>query len=128
MTDISSSTSTSSPLPIGPYSQVVPAGGFFFCSGQIGIGEDGTLIPGGVIAETVQALENIRIVLTSVKRTFADVVRVEVYLTDMKYFPLMNEQYAKAFKGVPRYPARITVGVSELPKNASVEIACIAVR
>lgn len=105
--------------PLGPYSPIVRAGDFLISSGQVGM-RDGDLVPGGVVEETRQAIENIRGLLEAEGASLDDVVKTTVYLRHMRDFPLMNEVYAELF-GDNR-PARSTVAVVELPAVALVEI------
>ncbi|MBV8489264.1 MAG: RidA family protein, partial [Candidatus Eremiobacteraeota bacterium] len=113
------------PAPIGPYSQAVRAGDELFCSGQIPIDpETGELVPGGVTVQAGQVLENLEAVLTAAGYTFADVVKTTIFLIDMNDFSAVNSMYEKAFGATK--PARSTVAVAALPKNARVEIDCIA--
>jgi 2-iminobutanoate/2-iminopropanoate deaminase len=105
--------------PIGPYSPVVRAGDLLAVSGQVGV-IDGRIIPGGVAAETRQALANLAEVLASVGAGLGDVVKTTVFLRHMRDFAIMNEVYADVF-GAHR-PARSTVAVVELPAVALVEI------
>ena len=113
------------PKAIGPYSQAVVAGDFVFCSGQIGHDpKTGEFVKGGVKEQTEQILKNLEQVLQAAGASLASVVSVNVYLRSMKDFGDMNEVYADAFGELK--PARATVGVSELPKNALVEMSCVA--
>lgn len=105
--------------PIGPYTPVVRAGDLLVVSGQVGL-KDGTMVPGGIAAETRQAIENIATLLAAEGASLADVVKTTVFLRHMRDFALMNEAYAEAF-GETR-PARSTVAVVELPAVALVEI------
>ncbi len=105
--------------PLGPYSPIVRAGDLLITSGQIGM-RDGELVPGGVIDETRQAIENLSALLQAEGSSLADVVKTTVFLRHMRDFPLMNEVYAEHF-GDNR-PARSTVAVVELPAVALVEI------
>jgi len=115
------------PAAIGPYSQAVVAGNMIYLSGQIGLEpKSGKLADGGIADETKQAMENIKAVLLAAGGDIVNIVSVTVYLTDMNEFAAMNEVYAKYFK--EPYPARATVAVSNLPKNAKVEISAIAVK
>ncbi|MEO5684903.1 MAG: Rid family detoxifying hydrolase [Chitinophagaceae bacterium] len=114
------------PEPIGPFSQAIRAQGIFlYVSGSIGM-KDGFLIDGGIKMETQQALENISAVLQKAGYSLADAVKVNVYLTDMADFAGMNEIYASYFFNPA--PARTTVQVSRLPKDAVVEIELVAVK
>jgi len=115
----------SAPAAIGPYSQALRAGDWLFLSGQIGLQPDsGALVAGGTVAEAEQALSNLREVLAAAALTFADVVRVTIYLVDLADFTPVNAVYQR-FVREP-YPARSTVGVASLPKGARVEIDAIA--
>jgi 2-iminobutanoate/2-iminopropanoate deaminase len=111
--------------PVGPFSPAVRDGDRVYTSGQIAQGPaTGKLIEGGVAAQTEQVLQNLEAILSAANKSLADVVKVNVYLTDMWNFAAMNEVYAKHF--VAPYPARTTVAVAELPLGAVVEIEMIA--
>jgi len=113
------------PKAIGPYSQATLAGDLVFCSGQIGLEPaTGEFVQGGVKEQTAQVFQNLRAVLQAAGARLDAVVMVNVYLTSMKDFKDMNDVYAETFGD--HKPARATVGVSELPKNALVEISCVA--
>lgn len=115
------------PEPIGPYSQAVFVNGMLFVSGQIPIDSfSGALINSGIEDETVQVMENIKAILEEAEMEFSNVVKCSIFLSNMLDFPKVNEVYGKYFKTNP--PARETVEVSVLPKNANIEISCIAVR
>ena len=115
-----------SPAPIGPFSQAIKAQGVhLYVSGSIGM-QDGQIVRGGIKAQAVQALDNIKSVLEAAGYGFADVVKVNVYLQDMNDFVAMNEVYANYFP--PPEPARTTVQVSRLPKDALVEFDLVAVK
>ncbi|HUP70567.1 MAG TPA: RidA family protein [Acidimicrobiales bacterium] len=105
--------------PIGPYSPIVRAGPWLTCSGQLGV-VDGTVVAGGVPAQTGQALANLRELLAGEGASLDDVVKATVFLTDMADFAAMNEVYAAAFTG--RYPSRSTIAVVALPFGGDVEI------
>jgi 2-iminobutanoate/2-iminopropanoate deaminase len=110
-------------LPFSP--AVLGAGDAVYLSGQVG--QDpatGRLVDGGAAAQTEQALRNLAAVLEAAGRTLDDVVRVGVYLADMRDFAAMNEVYARWFE--PPYPARTTIGVAALPLGAAVEIDLVA--
>ncbi len=115
---------SSNKVPVaGPYSQAVKAGEFLFCSGQVGLSPStGELVGDNVEAQTEQAIENMQEILASANLSFQDVVRVELFLTNMKEFEKVNEVYKKYFQN----SARQTVGVQSLPKDAKVEVSCIA--
>ena len=111
--------------PVGPFSQAVRGGDGIYLSGQVGHDPaTGRLVEGGVAAQAEQALRNLAAVLEAAGRTLDDVVRVGVYLADMRDFSAMNEVYARAFEAP--YPARTTIGVAALPLGAAVEMDCIA--
>lgn len=115
------------PEPIGPYSQAVYSNGMLFVSGQIPIDPfSGALIKDGIEKETEQVMQNLQAILEEAEMDFSNVVKCSIFLSDMHDFPKVNEVYGKYFKSNP--PARETVEVSVLPKNANVEISCIAVR
>jgi 2-iminobutanoate/2-iminopropanoate deaminase len=115
------------PKAIGPYSQAVWAGDFLFCAGQIPLDPTtGNLIAAGIAEQTTRVLENIQGVLQSQGLDFGNVVKVTVFLSDMNNFITMNEVYAKYFTKEP--PARSTVQVARLPKDALVEIEVVAAR
>lgn len=115
------------PQAIGPYSVAVRFGNQVFTSGQIGLDpQSGNLVPGGIEAETRQALINLKHVLEASGCRLDDVIKTTVFLRDMTDFPKMNAVYAEFFSQNP--PARSTVAVAALPKDASVEIEAIALR
>lgn len=113
------------PPAIGPYSQAVKAGGFLFISGQIPIDPDtNQIVEGDAAVQTDRVLRSIRGILDDSGATLQDVVRTTIYLTDIQDFAKVNEVYARYFPTEP--PARVTVEVSNLPKNVRVEIDAIA--
>ena len=113
------------PKAIGPYSQAVIAGDMIFCAGQIGIDPaTGQLVEGGIEEQTEQVLKNINEVLRAAGASLNSVTMVNVYLRAMGKFSEMNEMYSKVFG--EHKPARATVAVAGLPKNALVEISCVA--
>lgn len=119
--------SSKAPAAIGPYSQAIEAGGLIFCSGQIPLDPaTGALVEGDIGAQTERVMKNLAAVLEAAGVTFANVVRTTIYLVDMADFAAVNAVYAKSFSDVP--PARATVQVSALPKNARVEIDALAVK
>jgi 2-iminobutanoate/2-iminopropanoate deaminase len=118
-------TSTELAPPVGPFAQAIRANGFIFLSGQVAqVPATGKLIAGDVTAQTEQIFKNLHAVLRAAGKTFADVVRVGVFLTDMKDFAQMNAVYAHQFDAP--YPARTTIAVSALPLGAAVEIELVA--
>ncbi|MFC2338023.1 MAG: RidA family protein [Negativicutes bacterium] len=115
------------PQAIGPYSQAVEAGGFVFVSGQIPlVPATGEIVKGDIEAQTTQVLENLREILTAAGSSLAQAVKTTVYLTDITDFSRVNDVYARYFTKEP--PARVCVEVSDLPKQALVEIDVIAAR
>jgi len=113
------------PRAIGPYSQAIRAGNFLFLSGQIPLGpRTGELIRGDIQQQTQQVLENIRRVLESQNLGMEDVVKVTIFLKNIGDFNQVNEVYGAYFPSSP--PARSTVGVAGLPKDAEIEIEAIA--
>ncbi len=117
--------SKEAPTAVGPFSHAMLSNGFLYCSGQIGLNPQNMQVDGKSIEEqTLQVFENVKSVLSSKGLTLADVVKVNVYLTDMANFARMNSIYAEQF-GMHK-PARTTVAVAGLPLGAIVEIECIA--
>ena len=115
------------PAAIGPYSQAIEANGIVFVSGQLPINPaTGAFAEGGIKELTRQSLTNMKAILVEAGLTMANVVKTTVFLADMADFAEMNEVYASFFEGV--CPARSAVAVKTLPKEARVEIECIAVR
>jgi 2-iminobutanoate/2-iminopropanoate deaminase len=111
--------------PVGPFSPAVRAGEFVFLSGQIGQEPaTGKLVTGDVSAQAEQIFTNLGAVLRAAGKTFADVARVGVYLTNMADFPALNVVYGRHFDAP--YPARTTIAVAALPLGASVEIDVLA--
>lgn len=116
------------PAPIGPYSQAVRTGNLLFISGQVALvpGTD-NFITDSVSEETHQVMKNLQAILTEAGLDFSHVVKATIFLSDMSLFAAMNEVYGQYFgKETAGYPARETVAVKGLPKNANVEISMIA--
>lgn len=114
------------PGAIGPYSQAIKAGNMIFCSGQIPIDPaTGDFVSDDVAEQTVQVLKNLEEVLKAAGAGFENVVKTTVFLADMNDFAAMNEIYAGVFD--LNKPARATVQAARLPRDARVEIDCIAV-
>jgi 2-iminobutanoate/2-iminopropanoate deaminase len=114
------------PNPIGPYSQGIRANGFIFLAGQVALDpKSGELISGDVRQQTERTLENLKGVLEAAGANLNHVVKVTIFLKNMGDFAGMNEIYARYFPKLP--PARSTVEVARLPKDALVEIELIAV-
>jgi reactive intermediate/imine deaminase len=117
---------TDAPQPIGCYSQAVKAGNLVFLAGQIGI--DPTthqLVSIGFEDQLLQVFKNLQAVLTASGATFAQVAKITIYLRDLTHFGQVNHMMSTYFK--EPYPARVTVEVSNLPKNALIEIDGIVV-
>ncbi len=113
------------PAAVGPYSQAIAVGGLLFCAGQIPLDPvTGEIVAGDVAAQTERVCANIAAVLKADGKTFANVVKTTVFLTDMAHFAAMNAVYAKYF--TEPFPARSTVAVAGLPRGAQVEIEVIA--
>lgn len=115
------------PAAIGPYSQAVRVGDMLFASGQVGLDPvTGQVVDGGIVDQTKRAFENIKAVLGAAGADLSQVVKTTVFLKNMSDFAAMNEIYAKylAPSGVVA-PARSTVAVAGLPKDALVEIEVI---
>lgn len=120
-------STTEAPAAIGPYSQAVRVGDMLFASGQVGLDPaSGQVVDGGIVEQTKRAFENIKSVLSAAGTDLSQVVKTTVFLKNMSDFGAMNEIYAKylAPSGVVA-PARSTVAVAGLPKDALVEIEVI---
>ena len=118
-------STTEAPAAIGPYSQAVRTGSMIFCAGQVPLDpKTGQIVSGDISEQTRRVLDNLMAVLKAEGLTMSNVVKTTVFLADFGDFPKMNEIYATYFTDQP--PARSTVGVSTLPKNARVEIEAIA--
>lgn len=114
------------PGAIGPYSQAIEANGMVFVSGQLPIDATTGIMAEGIEAQSRQSLENMKAILEEAGLSMANIVKTTVFLADMSLFGEMNKVYATYFDGA--YPARSAVAVKALPKDALVEIECIAVR
>lgn len=112
----------SAPAPIGPYSQAVKAGNMLFCSGMIALDPvTGHMMNETVASEAKQVMNNISALLKEAGATFDDIVKTTIFLTTMDDFAAVNEVYGSFF--TEHFPARETVAVAGLPKNARVEIS-----
>ena len=113
------------PEPIGPYSQAIKAAGLLFISGQVAL-KAGTssLVTSTISEETEQVMNNLKAILTEAVLGFDHVIKTTIFLKDMSLFIPVNEVYGKFFES--GFPARETVAVKGLPKDASVEISMIA--
>jgi 2-iminobutanoate/2-iminopropanoate deaminase len=113
------------PKAIGPYSQAIRAGGFIFVSGQIPLDPvTGQLVEGGIQVQTRRVMDNLAAVLAAGEATLGDVVRTTIYLVDLADFTAVNEVYGSYFRAPA--PARATVQVARLPRDARIEIDAIA--
>jgi 2-iminobutanoate/2-iminopropanoate deaminase len=114
------------PLPVGPYNQAVKAGNLVFCAGQIPLDpKTGEIIQGSVADQTRQVLTNLKAVLEAAGSSLENIVKANVFLKDMNQFAEMNKVYSEFFKDATA-PARSTVEVARLPKDARVEIEAVA--
>ena len=118
-------SSPNAPKAIGPYSPAIRAGQLLFVSGQVPLDPaTGQMVEGGIAEQTRRVLDNIGALLKAADRSFADVVRTTIFLADMNDFGAVNDIYGQYFS--EPYPARATVQVARLPKDARVEIDVIA--
>jgi len=125
VSQIATTPASDAPVPpAGPYEPVRRAGGLLFLSGQIGTRDDGTLVAGGVQAETRRALERVKSLVESEGSSMDRVVKCTVFLADIAEWDAMNEAYARFFPG--RKPARTAVGGIGIPRQGRVEIECVA--
>ena len=115
------------PKAIGPYSQAIEASGLVITSGQLPIDPaTGEFAPGGIKEQTRQSLTNAKAILEEAGISLANVMKTTVFLSDMNDFAAMNEVYAEFFN--EPFPARSAIAVKTLPKNALVEVECIAAK
>ncbi|WP_310440830.1 RidA family protein [Sulfuricurvum sp.] len=112
------------PAAIGPYSQAMLAGGMVFTSGQIALTPAGEMVDGDVSAQCIQVISNLKAVLEAAGSSFDKVIKTTIFLADMDDFAAVNAIYGDTFGN--HKPARSTVAVKTLPKNALVEIDAIA--
>jgi 2-iminobutanoate/2-iminopropanoate deaminase len=113
-------------LAAAPFSAAVQVGDMILVSGQIGIDEAGSLVPGGVGAQTRASLEALKGILEGLGASLADVVQTRVFLTDFATYSDYNDAYREFF--TPPYPTRATLGTSELALGAGIEIEAVAIR
>jgi len=113
------------PAAIGPYSQAVKVGNQVFLSGQIGLDPSTMEMVEGVEAQAQRVFANLQAVVEAAGGSFADVVKITIYLTDLSNFGVVNEVMKRCF--AEPYPARATVGVRELPRGALVEADLVLV-
>jgi 2-iminobutanoate/2-iminopropanoate deaminase len=119
-------TTDAAPAAIGPYSQAVAVGDLIFCSGQIPLTPAGVMIDDDIVAQTHQVLQNVRGLLEAAGSSLGLVIKATVFLADMGDFAAMNSVYTNYFPQSP--PARSTVQVARLPRDARVEIEVVALR
>jgi len=112
------------PQAIGPYSQAMKVGDFIFTSGQIALTPSGEMVQDDIELQTEQVMKNLQAVLEAAGSSLKNVVKTTIFLANMDDFAKVNSIYEKWFDG--HKPARSTVAVKTLPKNALVEIECIA--
>lgn len=117
---------TNAPQAIGPYAQAICSGNLIFTSGQIALQCDGSFLEGDVTVQTRQVLLNLSAVLEAAGSGLANVVKTTIFLTNMDDFQSVNSVYGEFFK--EHKPARSTVAVKALPRNALVEIEAIALK
>jgi 2-iminobutanoate/2-iminopropanoate deaminase len=118
-------TTDRGPKPIGPYSQAVKTNGFLYLSGQVALDpKTNEMSAGDIRQQTERVLENIKGILEAAGSNLHHVIKTTVFLKDMNEFPAMNEVYGRYFTAAP--PARSTVQVARLPKDALVEIEVVA--
>lgn len=118
-------STSNAPQAIGPYSQAIVANNLIFTSGQIPLLPNGEFLDSDIEAQTHQVCKNLKAVLEAAGSSLGNVIKTNVYLSDMSYFTQFNEVYAIYFS---HKPARSTVAVKELPKGSKIEIECIALK
>ncbi|MCI2425286.1 Rid family detoxifying hydrolase [Candidatus Acetothermia bacterium] len=117
-------SSKAAPPAVGPYSQAILINGFLFTSGQLPADNAGNLIINDIAAATRRSLENVQSILQAAGGNMDQIVKVTIFLTDMKDFAVVNGVYTEFFSGEP--PARSCVAVAALPKGAKIEVEAIA--
>lgn len=117
--------SKNAPQAIGTYSQAIRAGGAVYLSGQIGLDPETMQMAEGIDTQIHRVFLNLQAVAAAAGATLDDMVKLTIYLTDLTHFPRVNEIMADYFK--QPYPARATIGVAALPRNALVEIDAVLV-
>ena len=116
------------PAPVGPYSQAVEVGNVLFLSGQIGIDPSTGKLRRSFKEQAVQVFRNVEEILRTAGYSKENVVKVTLYLTDLSKFQELNTIYQEFFREVNPKPARVTVGVKDLPLGADIEVEVVAVR
>ncbi|MGN7758432.1 Rid family detoxifying hydrolase [Chryseobacterium sp. 22532] len=117
---------TDLPNPIGPYSHSTHYENLIFISGQIGLDQKTNSLKAGIEEQTVQIFENLKIILEDNHSDFEHITKTTIFMTNMNHFEIVNTIYSKYFHN--HFPARSTIEVVSLPRNASIEIECIAVK
>ncbi|MCS7005810.1 MAG: RidA family protein [Cytophagales bacterium] len=118
---------TEAPLPIGPYSQATMVGNMLFISGQIALNpQTGEMVQADIEEETHRVMQNIGAILQRAGMSYENIVKTTIFVKNLENFSRINQVYGSYFSS--HFPARETVEVSRLPKDAQVEISCIAVR
>jgi reactive intermediate/imine deaminase len=117
-------STSEAPAAIGTYSQAVKVGNTIWVSGQIPLDpRTKEMVTGGVEAEIRRVFDNLKAIVTAAGATFDQIVKANIYLTDLSHFALVNKVMAEYFR--EPYPARAAVGVAALPRGAQVEVECI---
>jgi len=114
------------PTPIGPYNHSTSYGDLIFISGQIGIDPQSNTLREGIQEQTLQIFENLKIILKDNNSDMNRITKTTIFITNIKDFEVINKIYGSYFTN--HYPARSTIEVVSLPKNAAIEIECIAVK
>lgn len=114
------------PKPIGPYSYATHHKDLIFVSGQIGIDPQTNTLKEGIEAQTIQLFENLKVILKNNDSDLNHIIKTTIFLTDINQFETINKIYSTYFTN--QFPARSTIVVVALPKNAKIEIECIAVK
>jgi 2-iminobutanoate/2-iminopropanoate deaminase len=114
------------PTPIGPYSHSISYGDLIFVSGQIGIDPKSNTLKQGIQEQTIQIFENLKAILKSNDSDLNHITKTTIFITDLKNFEVVNKIYGSYFQN--QFPARSTIEIAALPKNAAIEIECIAVK
>jgi len=117
---------SNSPTPIGPYNHSTSYGDLIFISGQIGIDPQSNTLREGIQEQTLQIFENLKIILKDNNSDMNRITKTTIFITNIKDFEVINKIYGSYFTN--HYPARSTIEVVSLPKNAAIEIECIAVK
>jgi 2-iminobutanoate/2-iminopropanoate deaminase len=117
---------TDLPTPIGSYNHSTSYGDLIFVSGQIGIDPKSNTLKQGIQEQTVQIFENLKVILQNNNSDLNHITKTTIFITDIKQFESINKIYGSYFQN--HFPARSTIEVVSLPKNAAIEIECIAVK